>query len=300
MRTRRTLFWLFLLAVPVQLQAQDSAVVGGGQGQSAQVVRDLPYARYGERELLLDLYLPAEPASGSIPAVVVIRGGGFRVEDKEGFGFLAQALAERALAAASIEYRASPEAPFPAAVLDTKAAVRWIRGNATAYGLDQSATGAIGGSAGAHLAIYLGVTAGIPELEGEGGYPEYKSSVRAVAALAPSTNFREMRGIPVEGAVEEFLGVPFEMDPPLWHHASPMGHVDESSPPLLLLHSEADATVPFMESIRIAERYGEVGRPVEVVLIPGAPHGFWHHSDWFEESMERVARFFWRNLGGSG
>ena len=122
-----------------------------------EVTEDLTYARYGDRVLMLDLYRPVLQSSALLPAIVVIRGGSWRRGDKKRFGPMAAALAERGLAAVSIEYRTSDEATFPAAVHDTKAAVRWLRRNADRYGLDANAIGAIGGSAGGHLALYLGI-----------------------------------------------------------------------------------------------------------------------------------------------
>lgn len=101
---------------------------------TVRVVHDVVYADYGARRLKLDVYLP--PASGqrgTVPGVVVVRGNGWRSGDKEGFGFIAGQLAREGFVAASIEYRTSAEAKFPAAVHDVKAAVRWIRANAGTY-----------------------------------------------------------------------------------------------------------------------------------------------------------------------
>jgi len=258
-----------------------------------EVIRDLPYASYGERALLLDLYLPTEQGQELLPSVVVIRGGGFRRGDKEAFAPLAAALAERGLAAVSIEYRTSDEAPFPAAVMDTKAAVRWIRANADRHGLNPEAVGAFGASAGGHLASYLGVTNGIEKLEGDGGHPGMASNVSAVVSLAGSSGFDQMAETPkLRPSIEQYVGV----DPELWRFASPITHVDEASPPLLLVQGLADDVVPFTESLRLAKRYGEAGAHVELVLLPGAPHGFWFLTAWFGETMDRVASFFWRHL----
>jgi acetyl esterase/lipase len=120
------------------------------------VISDIVYAQYEQgRTLKLDLYLPRDRPSQPIPGIIVIRGGGWLTGDKEGFAFIASRLAESGFAAASIEYRTSQEAPFPAAVDDVKAATRWMRANAKTYGINDKALGAIGGSAGAHLAVFL-------------------------------------------------------------------------------------------------------------------------------------------------
>lgn len=262
-----------------------------------EVVRDLQYASYGDRNLKLDLYRPAERTGAALPAIVVIRGGGWSQGDKEGFGPIAAALAKRGFAAACIEYRASGEATYPAAVEDTKAAVRWVRANANKYGMDPDAIGAIGGSAGAHLATYLGVTAKVSELEGDGGNSGYPSSVSAVVGMATGSDFTmRAAGMAEDGPVESFLGVSYADDSGLWTKASPATHVDASSPPLLLMHGENDSVVPTQQSFRLAQAYVEAGVPVELVFIPGAPHAFWNFTQWFDDAMDRSAVFFRRYL----
>lgn len=138
---------------------------------SVKVERDLVYARYGNREVKLDLYLPRTPAGNAIPCIVVIHGGGWRSGDKTRFAPIAAALAEQGFAAACIGYRLLPEVEFPAPILDCKAAVRWVRAHATRYGIDPDRLGAIGGSAGGHLVAMLGTSAHLTALEGDGGNP---------------------------------------------------------------------------------------------------------------------------------
>jgi len=104
------------------------------------VVPDIVFARYGKRALRLDLYLPIL-SQGATPGVIVIRGGGWMVNDRADFAHVASALAERGLAAANIEYRTAAEAPYPGAVQDVKAAIRWMRANAKLYGISPDAIG---------------------------------------------------------------------------------------------------------------------------------------------------------------
>jgi len=273
--------------------------------EGVRVIADLVYARYGDRELKLDLYLPEASSVKTPHPVVVIRGGGWRQGDKAGFGPMAAALARRGIPAASIEYRASGEATFPAAVYDTKAAVRWLRENGAVYGLEPERIGAIGGSAGAHLAAYLGVTGGIPELEGNGGSQDRSSRVQAVVALATPADLapnrteqgtEATRPAQVSGP-EAFLGVAYSADPEKWAFASPIDHVDAESAPILLVHSEDDGTVNPGQSLRLADRYAAAGVPFELVMFPGAPHGFWNFMEWFDDTMDRAAAFLLRHLG---
>jgi acetyl esterase/lipase len=99
-----------------------------------QVVSNVIFARYGSRSLRLDLYLPADRKQ-TVPGAIVIRGGGWMVNDRAEFAHVASALAERGVAAANIEYRTAIEAPFPAALQDVKAAIRWMRANAASTAL---------------------------------------------------------------------------------------------------------------------------------------------------------------------
>lgn len=262
------------------------------------VTRDLVYASYDDdRSLMLDLYRPSSSKAAALPGIVVIRGGGWQEGDKEAFGPMAAALAKRGFVAVSIEYRASGERLFPAAVEDTKAAVRWLRANAARYGVNPDAIGAIGGSAGAHLAVYLGVTSDMGELEGHGGNQSYSSTLSAVVGLATPTDFETYRSVePPYDRVGAFLGAAYDQDSDLWRTASPIYHVDASSPPVLLIHSESDSVVPFEESVRLARAYAAVDVPAELVQIPDAPHAFWNFTTWFEDTIDRAADFFERYL----
>lgn len=275
------------------------------------VLRDLVYARYGERELRLDLYRPADrlgepglPAESAkaIPAVLVIRGGGWRMGDKEAFAPIAARLAASGLAAVCIEYRTSSEARYPAAANDVKAAVRWLRANAVQYGIDPERLGAIGGSAGGHLAAMLATTHRVDELDGEGGNPDVSNRVQAVVAMAPAV---DLVGFAADGrapgdspaALEAFLGSSFGDNPELWAEASPITYVHPGAAPILLLHSAADLTVPIRQSQALAERYREAVAPVELVTLVGAPHAFWNWTLWFDDVMDRSIAFFQLYLG---
>ena len=286
-----------LLTLCVSAYAQNPTPISRVIPEVVTVHRDLVYASYENREMLLDLYLPAVRSEMMLPAIVVIRGGGWAQGDKEGFGPMAAALAKRGFAAASIEYRASGEAVFPAAVEDTKAAVRWMRANAATYELDPDSIGAIGGSAGAHLALFLDLTADIREFEGDGGNANLSSAVSAVVGFATPGDLGVMSGSQAAAApLASFLGATFNDDPDLWEAASPSTYIRPESPPSLLIQSEADNVVPFKQSVQLTQRMAAAGVPVELVLISGAPHSFWNFEQWFDDSMNRAASFFRAHL----
>lgn len=247
---------------------------------------DLIYANDANGELRLDLYLPDTPAANPVPVVVMMRGGGFRSTDKEAFAPLAGAMADRGIAAASIEYRGSAQALFPGATEDSKAAVRWLRVNAGSYGLDAEAITLMGGSAGGYLVAYHGVTEGLAEVEGMRGNPQVSSAVQAVVALAPES------GPSALSAWTEYLGETDGRDEQKRQFASALTHVDEAAePPLLLMHGTADSVVPISESERLQAAYEESANLVEFVAISNAPHSFWFQARYFSQMMDRAAAF---------
>jgi acetyl esterase/lipase len=259
-----------------------------------EVISDIVYAQYEQgRTLKLDLYLPRDRPSQPIPGIIVIRGGGWYEGDKEGFALIASRLAEGGFAAASIEYRTSQEAPFPAAVDDVKAATRWMRANAKVYGIDDKALGAIGGSAGAHLAILLATSHGVSGLEGPDAEANTSSQIQAAVGMATPSTLTDFVGRPI---VQTFLAVSRNEHPETWALASPISHVDQTDPPLLLLHSDADKVIPYQQSVKLAQRYKAVGAMSEVFKIPNAPHAFWDFSTWFDDALTRAIAFFHTEL----
>lgn len=276
---------LFVVAINLILKAhgqtQQHEPISRNLPENITATTNIVYATYEDRSLRLDFYELSDRDKTPVPVIVVMRGGGWVAGDKEGFAPIAAALAERGLAAACIEFRGSGEAIFPAAIEDMKAAVGWLKANANRYCLNPDAIGAIGGSSGAHLAAYLALT--------DNG----KRSVAAVVGLATPANL-ELR--PETEYIERFLGTSYQSNPDLWKSASPISHVSAASPPLLLIHSESDKVVPFEDSLELAERYGKAGAPIELVLIPNAPHDFWNYKQWFGETMDRSATFFWRRF----
>jgi len=264
-----------------------------GPSPHVRAVLDLVYARYGERSLLLDLYLPTNPEKHALPGVIVVRGGGWMVNDRKRFAHIASALAERGVAAASIEYRSADEAAFPGAVQDVKAAVRWMRANSETYGIDPEAIGTLGGSSGAHMALLAGLTTGLPEFEGNGGHPDTSSSIQGIVAMATPADLLTLSP-DNQQTVAKFLHATASEDRRKWQWASPINHVARNGPPVLLLHGADDESVPTSQSTDFARRYREVGARVELHILPGAPHAFWNYRPWFSDAMDRAASFLLR------
>lgn len=253
---------------------------------TVKVERDIVYAKYGNREVKLDLYLPKRPTAEKIPCIVVIHGGGWRSGDKSCFSHIAGALAEQGFAAACIGYRLLPEVEFPAPVLDCKAAVRWVRANAAKHGIDPDLIGAIGGSAGGHLVAMLGTSDRVAKLEGDGGNAGVSSRVQAVVAMATPADMTR-------------LGERSKLDADIAKLISPVTHVTKDSAPLLLLHGTKDALVPMAQSELLLEKYRKAGAGAELVKIEGGPHAFWNGAQ-FDQTMKLALTFFRETLPASG
>src|SRR5206468_530267 len=178
--------WLaiIILAVALYGTTAQSALARGRPVEiaDAAIQRDLVYKRINGRALTLDLYCP-QKASGPLPVILWIHGGGWSKGRKEQHSPAISFLND-GYAVASIEYRLSGEAPFPAQIEDCKAAVRWLRANAAKYNLDADRIGAWGHSAGGHLSALLGTSGGVQELEGNGDNMSYSSRVQAVCVVS--------------------------------------------------------------------------------------------------------------------
>lgn len=289
---------LFLAVVAAQgAFAQEPERLEYRRSPKVRVLEDLEFARYGKRVLRLDLYLPAKRPAAPIPAVVVVRGGGWLVNDRKEWAPIASGLAERGIAAASVEYRTATEAPFPGAVQDVKAAVRWTRAHAGKYGIRSDAIGTLGGSSGALMALLVGVSAGERELEGGGGAAGTSSAVQAVVAMAAPADVR-LLGEAGRQAVQKFLRLGPREDPALWAFASPVTHIDASDPPVLLLHGGDDEAVLPEQSAVFAREYAKAGAKAELHVLGGAPHAFWNRAPWFESTLDEAAAFLLRVTGG--
>ncbi|MEM1297195.1 MAG: sulfatase-like hydrolase/transferase, partial [Verrucomicrobiota bacterium] len=203
---------------------------------------NVTYARYGERTLEMDIYRPKD-AWGKLPAIVCIHGGGWAKGTRASHANVAQALAARGYVAATISYRLSGEAPFPAQIQDCKAAVRFLRANAKNYGIDSDQIGAIGLSAGGHLTALLAAAGEAKELEGEGGNAGFSSTIQAAVPMGAQTDFLSERTKEVSRTREiwqQFLGGSQEEKPETYRLASPLEHLDENDPPIWLITGEND------------------------------------------------------------
>jgi len=239
---------------------------------------DIEYSAVGQR-VSMDIYRPASdrPANDAPhAAVLLVHGGGFRAGTRESYSKLATRLAQHGYVAATVTYRLAPQFPFPAAVHDVKAAVRFLRANAKQYHVDPDRIGALGSSAGGHLVLFLGLTANVPEWEGTGPNLGVSSRVQCVADYYGPSDFTQSYAKSVDAA--EVLPLFLEGD--LVHkrqahiRASPLNWVTPDAAPILALHGTQDTYVAYEQSVWLLERLLAAGVPAELETVSGAGHGF--------------------------
>ena len=236
--------------------------------------RGVEFSNPAGQPLQLDIAVPKD-GPGPFPAVLCIHGGGFRAGTRDGYDGLCVQLAQRGYVAATVTYRLSPAAQFPAAVQDCKTAVRWLRANAAKYRLDPARIGATGGSAGGHLALFLGVTAGVPEFEGTGN-PTQSSAVACVVSFSGPTDFTKSYGKSVDAAevLPLFFGGDLTTKLREHIHGSPLNWITPRAAPTLCIHGTADPYVAYEQAQWIVERMKASAVPADLLTLEGAGHGF--------------------------
>jgi acetyl esterase/lipase len=209
-----------------------------------------------------------------LPCVVLIHGGSWRFGGRDSLLLPAALLARLGFVTASIEYRLTHEAPFPAQIEDCKCAVRFLRANAAELGLDPERIGAFGTSAGGHLAALLGTAPDHPALEGNGGWPDVSSAVQAVVDWYGPTDVAALAGEALQGSVIDLLGGPVRTHLAVAAFADPATHVTPSCPPFLILHGSEDRSVPLSQSEYLHAALLGAGIDSELIVMEGKGHGF--------------------------
>ncbi len=241
------------------------------------VVRDVKFAAAGETALLLDLYLPQAGAARGV--IVWVHGGAWRSGSRSSVDLAA--MTARGWAVASVDYRLSPVAKFPAQIHDIKAAVRYLRAHAAKHALPQSPIVVAGSSAGGHLAALVGVSNGHEELEGKiGAELATSSDVQGIVSLYGASNLTSIlaqstpHGLSVRApALDLLLGAQPDKAPELARLASPVFHVDASDPPLYMLHGDQDNQMPINQSHELEAAYQQQRLRVRFEVVHGSGHG---------------------------
>ncbi|WP_051670863.1 alpha/beta hydrolase [Bryobacter aggregatus] len=256
---------------------------------------NLVYAQpLGYRPLSLDLYLPPKTlprADAGHPLIVFLHGGGWMDGDPQRSGAFVDfpsvlaSLAEKGYVVASIEYRLSGEAIFPAQLQDAKAAIRWLRSQASLYGIDPSRAMAWGVAAGGHLAALLGVSCHVAALASRSNASDPSDCVQGSVVWS---GVFDMATIAVQARAAKALSRD-TADAPEWRllgcfagqcqkgqlaAASPVTYLDPKDPPMLLIVGEEDKTIPALQSLEMAEKLRAFNLPHELIVIPEVGQGF--------------------------
>lgn len=265
--------------------------------QKINAYKDLPYATVDGKALRLDLYMPQGVPSP--PLVVWVHGGAWTSGDKDS---VPPVFVQAGIATASVDFRQSTDAKFPAQVHDIKAAIRFLRASASQYGYRTDRIAISGSSSGGHLAALVGVTNGVAALEGkEGDHLDQSSAVQAILDYYGPTNFMTIlaqstpHGLSVRvPALARLIGGRPEAVPELARLASPVQHVGPGDPPLFMLHGDQDPQVPINQSHELQGAYQRAGLPVTFYVVHGAEHG---GPEFFEpEPLKQAIAFLQKTL----
>lgn len=297
-----------LMGQSPEAQVVDVPVVQGRIDAISGVVYSQVFERgRSVRGLKMTLFVPRTKEKK--PAVLYFPGGGFTSADHEKFLEMRYALARAGYVVAACEYRAVPN-KFPALLEDAKAAVRWMRAHASEFGVDADRIGLLGDSAGGYVVQMAGATNGEKNWD-VGDFKEVSSDVQAVVSIYGISDLTTIgEGIGKENvhasaavtealllngpAFKDFAGASVNADPQKAKAASPIGHVDGTEPPFLLMHGSGDKVVSPLQSKKMFEALQNKKVEAEYVLVRGAEHG---DLPWYQPGViSRVVNFFDRHL----
>ena len=269
---------LFFVAATLVLGQRRRAAESMKVPEGVKVYRDIAYVADGHERQKLDLYIPDE--GENLPLIIWIHGGAWRGGDKK--NYIRREYLKAGYAGASINYRLSQHAIFPAQIEDVKAAVRWLRANAETYRLDPDRFAAWGSSAGGHLVAMLGTTGDVNEFE-VGENLEVSSRVQAVVDYFGPTDFLQMdaQSLP-DGLVHDapdspesqLVGGPIQEHKVRVAKANPITYVSEDDSPFLIIHGDRDKLVPYQQSVLLKDALEKAGVPVTFYKVEGGGHGW--------------------------
>ncbi len=306
-QTTALVCWSFFLLTPAPAFCQSPraaapAAVQPANGrnripQSVEPLRDIAYVTDGHERQKLDLYLPRERgAEQPLPLIIWVHGGGWRNGDR--FPCPALFLTQHGYAVASLSYRLTDAATFPAQIHDCKAAIRFLRKHASKYGVDPDRFGVWGSSAGGHLVALLGTSGNAPELEGELGETNASSAVQAVVDYFGPTDLLKMAAQSgadskmdhdaPDSPESKLLGGVLQEMVEAARTASPLTYIDSRDSRFLIVHGDQDPLVPDMQSRMLHDALLSANVPSELVIVLGGGHGPFREP----AQLDRVRAFF--------
>jgi acetyl esterase/lipase len=267
--------------------------------------RNIPYVANGHPKQVLDIYLPEQASDKPLPLMIWIHGGAWSMGSQANPPVLY--LVRKGFAVASIQYRFSQDAIWPAQAYDCKAAIRFLRANAAKYNFDPDHFGVGGDSAGGHLAAFVGTSGDAKEMEGDLGNPDVSSRVQAVVDWFGPTDLTLMgqeagphsmiKHDDPSSPESHLLGGTVEEKKDLARTANPLTYINSDDPPFLIMHGDADRLVPLQQSVILAKALMDAGVEVTMKTI----HGAGHEGPQFRsmESQRLIEDFLSRTLKGT-
>jgi acetyl esterase/lipase len=294
---KKTLFIACFLLIAFKLSAQKPDPIKDIFPAGTVLYGNIPYANDTLKGHLLDIYLPHTSRS-SYPIVIWIHGGGWRKGDKYGemdyMNNTVKELINNGYAIASIDYRYSTKAKFPAQIIDCNQAIEFLYNNAAKYHLDRDKFALIGYSAGGHLAALVGSSNNntINSFYFNREQPHFK--IKLVIDFFGINDLTALKGI---GATDPHSGVTLLLGasaadrPDLANMASPVTYIDRDDPPFLVVHGDKDEAVDVSQSVLLNAKLKVSGIKNELVIVPGAPHA----GEMFDAKYIRKKVLLWLN-----
>lgn len=290
--------WIKIIKDFPEARIVKSQLPEGVMAENNLVYTTLPDTPFGNRELHLDLFRPGK--TGKYPALILIHGGGWRSGNKSMQAPMAQQIAVHGYVTAVVEYRLSPEALYPAAVYNIKAAIRFLRANAQKYNIDPERIAISGSSAGGQLAALIGMTSEVKKFEGKEGNNSVSAKVQAIIDMDGILDFTD----PNESAKDDdpakrsagawWFGATFKEAPEKWIEASPIRYAGKDTPPILFINSALPRFHAGRD--RVISMINKFGIYSEVHTIPDTPHPFWLFHLWFDPTVEYMLAFLDKTL----
>jgi acetyl esterase/lipase len=275
---------------------------------SVRIEKGITYATVDKEKLLLDIAIP--PGDGPFPCIVMLHGGAWQGGSRKDFSVgykdkngkvspsWIETVAGKGYVAAAVSYRLAPKFKFPAMIEDARSAVRFLRANAKAYKIEPKDFGAVGFSAGGHLALLLGLcdkSAGFDV----GENLDQSGQVQCIIDFFGPTDlslYAASAGLE-DGYMVPFLGKECKTDPNVYKKASPITYVSKNAPPILILHGTLDFIVPIKHSETLLKALKDAGTTAEMITVPLAGHGGWDKGE-MEKATTAAFKFLEANLKG--
>lgn len=259
---------------------------------------DIVYRTVDGQSLTVDLEYPKTGRRGSLPVVILAPPEGdweSDIKKESRYRIAIESLNSRGYVVAIGHYRQFTKYPFPASIDDGKTLVRWLRANASTYGLDAEKIGVIGASCGGYGACMLGSTDAKDGFEGD-ELAEYSSRVQAVVALGAPVDLahKTWTDYAESMVLKPYLGVRYSENPEAYRRASPGTYATADDPPVMLVHSQDDLLISIQHSRRYAEQLRAKGVRVKLREVDGLPH-VWD-GDEFRATVEEIAEFLDEHL----